>query len=109
MAAESDGWGAYGFDIVGLDAPERVLIRSGQRWPRLVVERVEADGGHRRPGGVGVGELHCDEERAELWLSDTDSVELDRSTLRVLLKTVRALDDDLVAHPYMALPVGVAS
>ncbi|HZN16456.1 MAG TPA: hypothetical protein VFB78_19485 [Acidimicrobiales bacterium] len=104
-------WGTYGFAVEGLDAPSAILTIAGPDWPTLGIVRTRrgaTDEG--RPAHAGIAELTFDDERAVIWLSDTESVSLDRfPELRVTFMTDYDLSDDLVAHPFIGLPAAVAS
>ena len=109
MTTRRSGFGIYGFEVTGLEAPDLVLHPSGAGWPELAVKRTGPEPGRCPQDGVGRAQLHFDEAHAELWISDTDFLELHRSPLRVRFATAAPLSDDLVAHPYIALAATVAS
>lgn len=102
-------WGAYGLEIVGLEHPEHVLTQVQPGWPCLTIAQRRPDPGDRRPLELAVAEHRFDDERAELWMSDTEFVQLDRRPdLTVTFVTETQVPDDLVAHPYVVLPAAVA-
>lgn len=100
------GLGIYGFTVDGLDEPERYLLPAEPDWPRLTVlrDRPEPGGAARPPGTVRV-----EEERAEIWMSDGDHIDLDRATLTVRIRTREPIHDRLVLHPCLGLPASIAS
>ena len=108
MKAEPSGQdptalGAYGFRITGLEDPGGHLLAVEPSWPTLRVEQVRAELEPTPPGTV-----RLDESRAEIWITDRDRVELDRETLTLRFQTTRPLADDVVVHPYLALPASIA-
>lgn len=109
MSEVPAGWGAYGLEIDGLDEPARFLGPAAPEWPPLRIDRLAPTDGHRRPTGSAVAVLQFDDRSAELWLSDRESVELDRTTMCVRFITETRLSDDLVAHPYVAVAAMIAN
>ena len=100
--------GMYGWVVDGLDAPDDLLVEVPSTWPRLEVVR-EAPGGSRRPVEARIGVMAATDGGAEVWLDDESSMTLERSTGVVRVQSRRRLTDEALAHPYLALPVAVAS
>src|SRR4051794_9202229 len=100
--------GAYGYEITGLSADSPYLLPTQPGWPRLRIERDGIDpdrpSAAKPPGTVGVHE-----SSAEAWITGTDRVEVERSTLTVRFRTDEPLDDEIVVHPYLSLPVAILS
>jgi hypothetical protein len=102
--------GIYGFAVTGLDSPSEVLRPAGDDWPQLHVVRAKADTGPGHPPDLGIAELFFDDEHAVIWLSDRESIRLERQpTLEVTFRTDHELSDDLVVHPFIGLPAAVAT
>lgn len=103
MSAQS---GAYGFAISGLDGPDALLRPAERSWPRLAVVRTVAE-----PEGEveDAGTVHVHEHRAEIWIGEGGSVEVDRDAMTVSFRTSTPLPDRLVVHPYLGLPASIAS
>ena len=98
--------GIYGFAVDGIDEPERYLLPAEPGWPRLTIVRNGAQDGipAREPGTVRV-----EPERAEIWMTAGDRIEIDRATLTVRFSTRKALHDRVVLHPCLGLPASIAS
>jgi hypothetical protein len=103
------GWGLYGFEITGFAESSDLLVPSEPDWPRLVVERARPDATVRQEKDFELGEPVVGVDHAVLWITERDRLEIDRSPLRVRFTTERLLSDELVAHPYIAFPIAVAS
>ena len=78
-------------------------------WPLLTIGRRRPIDAESRPDDLPIAELRFGDEVAELWLSDTESLRLTRSPLAVMFTTRTPLSDDMVAHPFIALPAAVCS
>ena len=102
-------WGAYGFAIEGFREPEHFLGAVEGSWPALSCLRTQATEAPGRPAGRAVGDFVFGVDRAEIWMSDTDRISVDRSTLEIRYETKNPLSDDLLAHPYLGLPAGAAA
>ena len=103
------GWGAYGFRITGFDRPEHLLVPVPPEWEGVEIVRLECGPVRRRPDAQGVAELWWDDREVTMWTSDTDSVTLDRASMRLVLTTRRRVDDEVLSHPYLGLPLAVAN
>ena len=97
--------GVYGFAIEGLDDPGG-LVPADPRWPCLRVVRAAPNS--VVPGGEA-GAFHLDDQRAELWITKSDRIEVDRRTLTARFSTRERLSDDAILHPYLGLPASLAS
>jgi hypothetical protein len=103
-------WGIYGFAVTGLDSPAAVLAPADDDWPQLRVIRAKADTDLRRPADLAIAELFFDDDHAVIWVSDTESIRLERRpNLEVTFRTDHELSDDLVVHPFIGLPAAVAT
>jgi hypothetical protein len=83
--------------ILGLERATALLPVAGRRWPAVRVERELLDG---EPGPPRIGD-----ERVELRLVGGGQLALDRERRVATFRTPRLLDDEELAHPYLA-PVG---
>src|SRR4051812_2509642 len=101
------GVGAYGFEIEGLHDGDRLLGPAEPGWPRLQVVRDEAGGDP--PADVAPGTVTMDDESAAIWLTGTDRILIDRASFTVRFATGVRLEDEVIAHPYIALPASIAS
>lgn len=102
-------WGMYGFGLLGLEDPGRILSLVPERWPRIEVVQTLAGPHHRRPAALTVGVMRFDDTGAEIWISDDESIILDRATMQAQLTTHAGVSDDAIAHPYLGLPAAVAN
>lgn len=102
-------FGMYGFSVVGLDDPEPLLVPVPTNWSSLEVVRSVPGTNRRRPAELNRGAVRFDEETAEVWISDTESIDIDRGSLQVHVRTHKRLSDDALAHPYLGLPAAVAN
>src|SRR4051794_24691305 len=98
--------GAYGYRMEGLADGSPYLLPADQDWPLLRIEREESD-----PDGPSgsPGDLQVRESAAEAWITATDRVVVDRATLTIRFATSKRLDDQIIIHPYLGLPVSVVS
>ena len=99
------GKGTYGFAIEGLDEPGALLGDAEPAWPRLRIVRDAPE----PSSGPAPGTVRVENDRAEIWIGDGGRVEIDRATLTVSFATRERIDDRLVVHPYLGLPVSIAS
>jgi hypothetical protein len=99
--------GAYGYRIAGLEDGSPYLLPAAPEWPLLRIERrgVEPAGSARG----SPGELQIDDSRAVAWITATDRVVVDRPSLTVNFHTRETLDDQIIVHPYLGLPVSIVS
>ena len=102
------GLGAYGFEIAGLDDPRPLLGPAGSDWPLLRIDRPPPDP-HRSGRRFPPGTVRVEPDRAEIWITERDRIEVDRATLTVRFATRDRLGDELVVHPYLGLPASIAS
>jgi hypothetical protein len=86
--------GAYGLTLLGLERATSLLPAPGPHWPEVRVEQEELAG---EPGPSRVTEA-----RAELRLLGGGQVDLDRHRRIATFRTPSLLDDDELAHPYLA-------
>jgi len=105
----STGWGMYGFGVEGFRHPAGLLVTAEPGWAHLDVVQRRPAADHCRPGDREVNSLRLDETSADIWLSNTEAVSIDRATLGVQITADHEVDDALLAHPYLALPIAVAS
>jgi hypothetical protein len=92
--------------VVGLAEPERHLVACDAISPTLTVVQ------GRVPDGASPGEpgaVSFDDGHAEIQLGAGARIELDRATLTVRFSTHDELDDRSLVHPYLAVPVSIAS
>jgi hypothetical protein len=94
----------YGFQVTGLGDPAHHLVPAEADWPRLRVEQARGTLA-RTPAGT----VRVTEDRAEIWVTDHDRVDMDRATLTVRFTTGAPLGDEILVHPYLALPASIAS
>jgi len=100
------GLGVYGFAIEGLDEPELHLLPADPEWPCLTVVR---DGADPRADRHPPGTVRVEPDRAEIWMSPGDRIDIDRATLTVRVSTRKALADRVILHPCLGLPASIAS
>ncbi len=105
MHVKSEPWGAYGFHIRGFENAREWLVAVDPERPELVLIRDAA----RRDQGRPAGTVDFDDRHAEIWITDADKALLDRDTLTLRFVTQAPLRDDVVLHPYLALPASIAS
>lgn len=108
LHVKPEPWGAYGFQIDGFAEAARLLVAVDSARPRLRLVREVAAAGEaapRRPAGT----VDLDDRSATIWITDTDTAALDRDTLTLRFVTQAPLGDDIVLHPYLALPASIAS
>lgn len=95
--------GAYGLQIAGVDSPR--LQPAAPDWPALTVVREPRLAAEPQPPGavlrtpVGV----------RIWIGEGGSIDLERESLTVTIRTGEAVSDDAVLHPYLALPSAFAA
>jgi hypothetical protein len=102
-------WGMYGLRMEGFTDAAALLVPAEASWPSLQVVRAQPDSPPRRPHDLPVHALRLDDRAAEVWFSDHDGLTIDQPTMCVQFITKRELSDDALAHPYLALPVAIAS
>lgn len=89
--------GAYGLSLDGVDAPE--LVDAPESWP---VVRVTRRVGERQDEPTAVGE-----DRAHIALETAGHIAVRREPAAIEFVTVRPLDPDELAHPFLARPAAV--
>jgi hypothetical protein len=100
--------GTYGFAISGADGIAPLLGSAEPGWPRLNLTAARAEpGGAQAPDGPGT--VRIGHERATVWVSDSERIELDRRAGSVRIVTHEPIAPEFVAHPYLALPAAIAA
>ena len=102
-------WGMYGFALLGMEDPGALLRPVPADWPQLAVRQERAGPEHRIPDGTAVGVMRIEDDLAEVWVSERESLTLERASMEVRLTTREPVSDDALAHPYLGLPAAVAN
>jgi hypothetical protein len=90
----SNGFGAYGLRLSGVDEAEALLVPAQPDWPEFELVR--------RTGDSERTEEYLDDERAELRLRTGGEILIDRRAGTVTFVTPRELDLHEAIHPYLA-------
>src|SRR5688500_2556493 len=89
--------GAYGLALEGVDSP--ALVDAPASWPAVRVSRRVAE---RADDPTSVGP-----DRAHIALETAGHVAVERDPPAIEFVTVRPLDDDELAHPFLARPAAL--
>jgi hypothetical protein len=100
--------GLYGFAVSGLDGPGELLHAPQEDWPELFVSHTRS-APDRPPVDGGPGTVRIGHETAEVWITPTESMELDRAATTLRFVTHADIAAELVVHPFLALPAAIAA
>ena len=106
--ASTPNRGVYGYRIAGLADESPYLLPAAAEWPLLRIERRAVEPGPASASGRP-GAIEIDDSRATAWITTTDRVVIDRSSLTVNFYTHETLQDQIIVHPYLGLPVSIVS